>query len=246
MNGVKKGMLNYIEKWCIRKCDYIIMPEKNRIAYFIKKHKNIPKILLLQNFPRKSELSIEKEDIFRKIYPISKEQKIVLYTGKIAPERYIEELIDSLSICSDDFALVILGRSSKEYEAILREQIQQRYLTGRVFLHDPVPHAEIMRYMAACDIGTAFYRNTNLNSFYCASNKLYEYIALDKAVVTNNYPGLLETVEHFRQGVCLADVTPRSLAESYMRASNPVYVTPGVRKFFWEDEQDVLTQLYEK
>jgi hypothetical protein len=100
--------------------------------------------------------------------------------------------------------------------------------------------------MAACDIGTAFYRNTGLNSFYCASNKLYEYIALDKAVVTNNYPGLLETVEHFRQGVCLADITPQSLAESYVHASDPAYVTPGAKKFFWEDEQDVLTQLYEQ
>ena len=249
MNGIKRKTWNLIESRLINKCDYIIMPEKNRIAYFMQKYKNasnMSKVLLLQNFPRKSEIPIEDKDLFRKKYPINRAQKIVLYTGRIAPERYIEELIDSISICSNDFVLIILGRSSKEYEAVLCEQIQQRGLANRVFLHDPVPHAEIMQYMAACDIGTAFYRNTGLNSFYCASNKLYEYIALGKAVVTNNYPGLLETVEHFRQGVCLADITPRDLAESYIRASDPAYVTPGARKFFWEDEQDVLTQLYEK
>jgi glycosyltransferase involved in cell wall biosynthesis len=222
------------------------MPEKNRIAYFLKKYPNVSEVLLLQNFPRKTDITIEKKDIFRKIYPIGKEQKIILYTGRIAAERYIEELIDSMSMCSDNFALIILGRSSKEYKTMLCKQIQQRGLADRVFLHDPVPHTEIMRYMAACDIGTAFYRNTGLNSFYCASNKLYEYIALDKAVITNNYPGLLETVERFGQGVCLADITPQSLAESYIRASDPTSVVPGTKKFFWEDEQDILTQLYEK
>jgi hypothetical protein len=90
MNGIKSQMWNFIEKRCISKCDYIIMPEKNRIAYFIKKYPNVSEVLLLENFPRKSEIPIVKNDVFRSIYPVSKEQKIILYTGKITPRRYIE------------------------------------------------------------------------------------------------------------------------------------------------------------
>jgi glycosyltransferase involved in cell wall biosynthesis len=141
---------------------------------------------------------------------------------------------------------VLLGMTFRGYKEILWTKIRKLGLQDRIFLHDPVPHSEILRFMASCDVGTAFYRNTNVNNFYCASNKLYEYIALNKVVLTNNYPGLLDTVEKYRQGICLAEVTPRSLADAYQRASNPGYITPGVNKYFWDDEADNFTQVYEK
>jgi glycosyltransferase involved in cell wall biosynthesis len=246
MTGIRKKVWNYIESRCVNSCDYIIMPESNRISYYEKKYPNIPKPLLLENFPRKRDITAEKIDLFREIYPISIEQKIVLYSGSMGPERYIEELIESMSMCSEEFVLVIVGRAYKGYEETIREKIRNLGLSERVFLHEAVPHTEILQYMAACDIGVAFYRNTNLNNYYCASNKLYEYIALDKQILTNNYPGLLEAVEKFRQGLCLAEVTPKSLADSYIRVIDPLLITPGTKKFFWEDEQDILVQLYEK
>jgi glycosyltransferase involved in cell wall biosynthesis len=146
--------------------------------------------------------------------------------------------------CSEEFVLVLLGRTFKGYEQTLTKRIQNGGLHHRVFLRDAVPHAEILRYMASCDIGTAFYSNINVNNYYCASNKLFEYIALEKPVITNNYPGLLETVESYRQGVCVEEITPKSLAKAFTRACERDFVSPGAKKFFWEDEQSVLTKLY--
>lgn len=151
-----------------------------------------------------------------------------------------------MTLSSDEFVLVILGRDFKGYKESLRLKIESLGLTHHVFLHKAVPHVDILRYMASCDIGTAFYDNSNVNNYYCASNKLFEYIALDKPVVTNNYPGLLETVERFGQGVCLEEITPESLAEAYIRLSDSLVVTPGARKFFWEDLENVLVELYEE
>ena len=195
--GVKEKIWRYIEKVCVKKCDHIIMPEKNRIAYFKRNHPGVLEPLLLENFPKKCEIPHEKFNIFREIYPIREQQKIILSTGHLSPGRYIEELIDSMTICNGDFALVVLGKAFKGYDDALKQKIYSLGLADRVFLHQPVRNAEILRYMASCDIGTAFYRNTNLNNYYCASNKIYEYIALDKLVLTNNYPGLKEHVEHF-------------------------------------------------
>jgi glycosyltransferase involved in cell wall biosynthesis len=99
--------------------------------------------------------------------------------------------------------------------------------------------------MKSCDIGTAFYSNTNLNNYYCASNKLYEYIALKKPVVTNNYPGLIETVAKFGQGVCLENMKPASLAAAFRRAWDPHYVTAGSKGSYWEEQEHVLVRLYD-
>jgi glycosyltransferase involved in cell wall biosynthesis len=245
MGGVREAIWGRIEKLCIDRCDHIIMPEKHRIAYFKKKYPAVGDVLLLENFPRRDELPKNSEDPFRKIYPIARDQKIVLYTGLIAAKRNVEELIDSMALCGDEFVLVLLGRTFKGYEEALRARMRKGGLEKKVFLHDAVPYAHILKCMAAGDIGTAFYRNTNINNYYCASNKLFEYIALGKPVLTNNYPGLLESLERYRQGVCLDKITPENLANAYLRVCDPLAIVPGFKRFFWEQQQEVLIRLYE-
>jgi glycosyltransferase involved in cell wall biosynthesis len=245
MGGIRRIVWEQIEKQCVDHCDHIIMPEKNRIAYFKRKYSSIGDLTLLQNFPRRMDVQGETNDLFRQCYPIGKDQKIILHTGLIAAKRYVEDLVESMALCDDQFVLVLLGRAFRGYREIVWTKIRKLGLEKKIFLHDPVPHSEILRFMASCDMGTAFYQNTNVNNFYCASNKLYEYIALNKAVLTNNYPGLLDTVENYRQGICLPEVTPRSLAIAYQQVSNPGRITPGVNKWFWENEVDNFIRLYE-
>jgi glycosyltransferase involved in cell wall biosynthesis len=246
MGGIKEKIWNFIESKCIKYCNAIIMPEKYRIVYFRKKYAVTPKIWLLENFPRKSEISIKKNSILREEYPIKENQKIILYTGFLATRRHIEDLVQAMTICTEQFVLVALGYSLKGYAETLQAMIEKLCLTQRVFLHRAVPNIEVLKYMSSCDIGTALYRNNNLNNFYCASNKLYEYIALDKPVITNNYPGLLERIESFGQGICLEAINPRSLAKAFACAADPDFIKPGRRKYFWEDQQHVLIQLYKK
>jgi glycosyltransferase involved in cell wall biosynthesis len=244
MGGIKKKVWGYIEKSYIKSCDFILMPERNRIAYFKKKYRQIPEPLLLENFPRKSDIPSQRYNLFREVYNISEEQKIVLYSGNVGPGRQLEELIESMTFCGNEFVLVVLGRAFKGYEQTLQGKVEKLGLTRRVFFHPAVPHSDILRYMASCDIGTSFYRNTNLNNFYCASNKLYEYIALNKVVLTNNYPGLLNAVECLRQGICLPEVNPLSLVKAYERSIHDENVTPGIHKYFWEEQEHILFRLY--
>jgi starch synthase len=126
----------------------------------------------------------------------------------------------------------------------MHRKIRQLGLEDKVFLHEEVPHAKILHYMASCDIGTAFYRNTNMNNYYCASNKIYEYIALGKEILTNNYPGLLEVVAKNGYGICLEEVTAQSLAEAYRRCMT-FDRRSQVQTYFWEDNEYILLQLYD-
>ena len=164
LSGTRARVWGYIEKSAISSCDDILMPEKNRIAYFKKKYSHIPEPLLLENFPREKDLPTQKFDLLRSLYPIEKDKNIILYTGSITRQRYTEELIDSMIMCDSQFALVILGRTYKGYEDTLQKKIRKRDLRNKVFLHPAVPNSEILLYMASCDIGLAFYRNDNINT----------------------------------------------------------------------------------
>ena len=245
MGGIKEKIWGRIERSCVKRCDHIIIPEKNRVIYFKRKYPNIPEPLLLENFPRQCDIPAPHGDIFRQIYPIRDDQKIILHVGPIRTERYVEELVDSMAICSDEFALIILGRTYRNSMDLVHRKIRQLGLERKVFLHQEISHAEILHYMASCDIGTAFYRNTNVNNYYCASNKIYEYIALKKGILTNNYPGLLEVVEKNGYGMCLEEVTAQSLAKAYHHCKLPERSSQA-QTYFWEDEEHTLLQLYDQ
>ncbi|ETX01439.1 MAG: hypothetical protein ETSY1_07395 [Candidatus Entotheonella factor] len=243
MGGMKEAIWGFIEKRCIAKCDHIIMPEKHRIAYFVKKYPNVPQPFLLENFPKQFDIPLTHDDIFRKKYPISRDQTIILYSGIVHPKRQIEELVNSMTLCDERFVLVILGNPYKNYADILKKKIKDLGIEDRVFLHEQVPHTEILQYMASCDVGTAFYPNTNINNYYCASNKIYEYIALGKKILTNNHPGLLEVVGQGGHGACLEHVTAESLADAYPRLTQ-ADLSPTSKRYYWEDQEDVLLQIY--
>jgi glycosyltransferase involved in cell wall biosynthesis len=149
-----------------------------------------------------------------------------------------------MTLCSEAFVLVILGKSYKNYHDVLQRKIKLFGVEDRVILHDQVPHTEILQYMASCDIGTAFYSNTNINNYYCASNKIYEYIALEKTILTNNYPGLLEVVDRGGHGICLEKITAQSLADAYASLAK-AELSPTSKKYYWEDQEDTLLQIYE-
>ena len=245
LGGIKQRVWGQIEKRCVDTCDYIIMPEKHRIKYFKQKYPSVREIYLLENFPRKTDIPQEAVNLLRERYPITADQKIILHTGILAARRHVDELIESMVISTNQFVLVLLGTAYKGYETTLRKKIKSLGLVDRIYLHPSVPYTQLLHYMASCDIGVAFYQNTNLNNYYCASNKLFELIALNKVVLTNDYPGLLETVGDYKQGVCLREITPKNLAEAYIRASDSNHIRPGRRKYFWEDEEKILSGLYD-
>lgn len=244
MGGIRKAIWNPIESYCIPFCDSIIIPEANRINYFKEKHPNSEKIVLLENFPREKDISINNPDLFRKKYPIRDDQKIVLHTGLVDPGRLVEEMIEAVCQTQESIILILLGRSFKGYKQFLLNKIRSLRLEKRVFIHEAVPYKKILEYMASADVGTAFYKNKNLNNYFCASNKLYEYIALKKPVLTNNYPGLSTVIEQNRLGICLEDTSPQSFSTAFQEAVSYNLTISSEKRFFWEDQEQALLSLY--
>ncbi|MGI9293675.1 MAG: glycosyltransferase, partial [Pseudomonadales bacterium] len=121
--GIREKVWGFIERNCVKSCDVIIMPERNRAQYFKEKYAIETPIKILENFPREIDIDNIEKGMLRKKFAIDDDKVIVLHTGAISPGRHVEELIDAIALSSKDIVLVLLGISWGGYQEVLNEKI---------------------------------------------------------------------------------------------------------------------------
>jgi glycosyltransferase involved in cell wall biosynthesis len=98
-------------------------------------------------------------------------------------------------------------------------------------LHLPyVQYDKLPSYTASAQVGLLFYRNTCRNNYYCAPNKLYEYMMMGLPVITCNYPGLVEFVEGQGIGICVDPEDPKAIAAAINRIAGDDALRKGMRE----------------
>lgn len=247
-DGARKAAWSLIERLTVPRCHAFIQPERHRRAYFAKKHGlKEDGIALVENFPS-GRYPFSGRDRLRERFAIPRGTRILLYTGVLGPGREIESMIRAMALLDDRYALVLLGPAFKGYEKDLEAVTAQLGLGGRVHFHPPIPNAEMLDHIAAGDIGLVFYRNSSLNNYWCASNKLYEFIYCGKPVITNDHPGLLEVVAKNRLGACLSETTPEGIAAAVRALPEPgtgPAAGPGQQcPYLWERQEDAYLALF--
>lgn len=238
----RQRLWSVIEKQLISFPDKIILPEANRAKYFQKKY-NLKHTYLIENFPERIEL--KSRDYFEKFELFNKTKRI-LYLGAVMPDRGLEEIIKAIKCIKNKAKLVILGQINNEvYADELKNLIEELNLNNMVFFLDPVPNNQVIHIINSVDIGLIFYKDNNLNNYYCASNKLYEFIMLGKKVITNNYPGLIQRVDK-NIGICIEKVNSELISKSIEslidnQDSNCTWNFDHI----WDNQIDELKKIYE-
>ena len=112
----------------------------------------------------------------------------------------------------------------------------------------PVAYEAIASLLRNYDVGIALYKNTNLNNYYCAPNKVYDYLMSGMPVIANDYPGLRKVIEHWRLGACVEDITPalfRQAVERIVLEKRWHNITDEIRrKYSWERQEEILLELF--
>ncbi len=121
--------------------------------------------------------------------------------------------------------LLFVGDGSRL--AATRALVEAAGLSGQVTFAGLVPQAEGPAYMAACDILVAPHvPNADGSVFFGSPTKLFEYLAMGKAVVASDLGQLGQVVEHGRNGLLVRPGDDQDLAA----AITALVADPGLRR----------------
>jgi len=208
-----KGFWRWLERRLIRRAALIVVPEPNRARIFRDEYgaKELPLVVMnCPPFKAAAGSAILPEMLASRGIAAS---CVALYQGVVSSERCVDEVVAATEFFDQGVALSIIGSGFGEWD-----EPESRLPSGRPILYLPyVLYDKLPAYTASAQIGLLFYRNTCRNNYYCAPNKLYEYMMMGLPVITCNYPGLVDFVEGQGIGICVDPEDPRAIAAAINR-----------------------------
>ena len=213
------GFWRRLERRMVRDAALIVVPEENRARIFRDEYGTAETPLVVMNCPPYRE--VRESDALPALFASRgiAASCIVLYQGVISDDRCIGEIISASTRFDRGIGLALVGTGFEDWS-----DPESRIPSDRPIVYQRhVPYEELTRYTASAHIGLLFYRNTCRNNYYCAPNKLYEYMMMGLPVITCNYPGLVPFVEGQGIGLCVDPTDPRAIADAVNRlAGDPV------------------------
>lgn len=240
--GIRRRITTYLEKQKLKNVNKVILPQIDRLNYFYFTYQNqveLSQLYLLENFPLKNNNLIP--EFFKTKYDFETDNKILSYVGVIAKERKIIEIIEAVSRI-ENLVFFIIGRSQPAYKKKILDLIKIKNLEDRVIFKDSIPNGEVISVSVSSDIGICFYSDLNLNSYFCASNKLYENLNSGMAVLTNNIAGTARIIRTGINGYMVDEISVDEIHKGLLALTK---IEPPERaNYYWENQENVLKEVY--
>jgi glycosyltransferase involved in cell wall biosynthesis len=255
LSGLAHTMAKWLEGFLIRKVDRVLVANRSRALIMEEMYRGIPLPDVIMNCPP-LEINGQLRKPRRLIESTGAEttgnRKIVLYQGGLSHGRGIENLVGAAEYFRDHIVLVLLGQGPLKEELV--RQAHERGLEKKVLFHDYVPYGDLLDYTASADAGLITYRNTCLNNYHCAPNKLFEYVAVGLPVAACHFPELEHVVNEYGIGRLFDPDDPVSIAdaingifESETEYERMKHNTARVRmQFNWAAEAKKLLNIYDE
>ncbi len=242
------------EKRYIRKTDAVISVSRSIIDYLQAKY-NISKPYLIMNAPNsempasvKSPCPAKTLYSFKKVLEIDNDKHVLLYTGSITFGRGLEKVIESM-VNLEDFIFVMMGYGAGGFKDYIIDIARNLGVEEKIRFYGPVPSDEVTLYAASADIGIAPIENVCLSYYYCAPNKIFEYIQSDLPVIASNFPDMKHIIEQNEIGLACDTSKPAEISKAVEKIMSdyPVYVNnvrKAKEKYCWEKEAVKLKDIY--
>ncbi|MFP4135231.1 MAG: glycosyltransferase, partial [Halothece sp.] len=252
LNPLRRFALLQFEKFLIRKSDAVITVSQAIAEELSKRYKiALPTVIL--NVPiSPREVMVTSEKSIRVALEIQPEYKILLYTGGIAFNRGLDKVIKSLQFLPQCY-FVMMGNGSEKYINQLKEIALENGVDSRVCTFGPVPSGEVTTYAASADLGIAAIENVCLSYYYCAPNKIFEYLSANLPIIASNFPEMSRIINQYEIGGTFDPNQPQDIAKAVQEVfNNPKKMekmrenTKTAAQFYnWEVESKKFLKLYE-
>lgn len=190
--NLKLKLIKFFERRASQKAKTIIIQDEKRANFLIKDNKVYPsKIVYLPvSLPPQK---IKTSNFLREEFKISKNKRIVLYAGEIAPWAMIREIVQAAQEWPENYVLVLhASRITDEVELYLKTLKKFDRKKKVIFSTRPCEWSEVSKILASADVGLAFYQNSekNFTEIGMASGKLASYLRAGLPVITNSNPSI--------------------------------------------------------
>ncbi|MFA5891461.1 MAG: glycosyltransferase [Actinomycetota bacterium] len=233
-----------LERRLIARADAIIHTTPMRAKWAADEY-GIPMPVVVRNVPN---LRTRVEPIaLAEHFGFPEGSKVLLHQGGMQPNRGIEVLIRSVALMDERFTLALVGPG--RLRPTLEGLVAELNLQNRVRFHGPVPHEELLRFVAGAWCGFSLLLDTCLNHRWSLPNKLFECVAVGVPVIVSDNPEIAEFVIRNEVGETCDPADSSSIASAVHRLDEryegareaAARTAPTLR---WEDESRNLIDLY--
>lgn len=206
-------VLKVIERFLYRRADAVVVLAQGSVESVVADGARADAVVFLPNGAEPSDFDVsEDRAALRKRFGM--DGFVLLYAGAHGRANGLELVLDAAEELADrapDVRFWLVGDGLVKPE--LQADAARRGLTNVVF-HDPVPKHEVPYLLAAADVGMHVLADVPLFRHGVSPNKLFDYMAAGRPVLTNTPGEVTDLVERASSGIAVA---PTELADGAAR-----------------------------
>jgi glycosyltransferase involved in cell wall biosynthesis len=237
------------EAWALRNSDRVITPSALTGSVIREAGVGCEKLSIIPNgvdtgifYPGKSEPGLFT----------------VLYIGTLAPWQGIKTLLPAFKemLRVTDSRLQILGAGKKSWIRECEKLCEKLGITSSVQILPPVAHHEVAECIRKAHICVAPLEACERNVIQgCCPVKIFEYMAMRKAVLATNLPVISAFLEHERDALLFQEGSIEDCAHSLLRLRYDAALreklagnayTKVIEKYQWKHSCEQLLTIYEE
>ena len=165
---------------------------------------------------------------------------VIFYHGIMTATRGLSETIEAiekLQDTKDEIVLFLLGTGP--IVSNLEKLVSEKKLSNRVIIHDAVPHNQVPKYIAMCDVCIVPLPNHPFWNFQCPL-KLLEYLAMEKPIIATDIPAH-RLIAGQKDLIYISSVTPDEIANAILIS----YCNRTKFKKLGENGRDIIIKNFE-
>ena len=166
--GLQGVIFKCIERLLITKCDAIFVVNESIADWYRKRYPGVRPVII-RNIPRIEER--EQPAGLRDLLSIPAGKLLFIHVGHLVKGRNIQAILAAFSSLAAEAHIIFLGQG--EFEERVRAYCA-RY--PNIHWLTPVPPDQVVRYVAACDVGLCLIEPGCLSYKLSLPNKAFEYI----------------------------------------------------------------------
>ena len=198
----------------IMKTSTVVLPESNR-AWILKAHLGLeqqPFVLENKLEPHPRTRNMPLPECAREAFERIGDRPVFLFQGSWGADRKdIGMVLETIARNRPNYCVVTMPVSDAARARLSAYP--------NAFMLPFIPAPDHFAVTSHATVGLAFYSDNGsaplqrLNAIYCAPTKIYEYAGFGVPTLGNRLPGLIETIERHKAGIC-CDVTEDSILEA--------------------------------